>query len=218
MLEQLISRLQQCQDAIKICYQGSQVRQEKLSAEHIRNYIEKLFSDDAVITLDETELSVLNQCDEIKVRLIELDQVEFDEKILLVFNELKQMDCAVLDIACSELSLQSYGKITFALNECCSQDAQYFIGTRNGKESHLTLFLLGGYDLAAEIKPEKDLGNIQPDFNMDYSDEELVEKFMAELRHNPNVTISSLQRRYLLGFNRVVRLFDMARDKLQQKE
>ncbi|WP_324682111.1 hypothetical protein [Bibersteinia trehalosi] len=39
-------------------------------------------------------------------------------------------------------------------------------------------------------------------FDFDYADEKLVKLFTEELKQNPQISISALQRKYSLGFNR----------------
>lgn len=41
-------------------------------------------------------------------------------------------------------------------------------------------------------------------FGFDYADEKLVKLFTEELKQNPQISISALQRKYSLGFNRAV--------------
>ncbi|MGQ8820546.1 DNA translocase FtsK [Bibersteinia trehalosi] len=46
-------------------------------------------------------------------------------------------------------------------------------------------------------------------FGFDYTDERLVQLFIEELKQNPQISISSLQRKYSLGFNRAARSLEL---------
>lgn len=216
MVEQLISRLHQCQDAIKIYYQGSKVVEEKLSSEEIINYVENLLSDEGIIPLDKNDLAILNQYKEVRIRFIELSQATFDEGIIDVFNGLKTMDCAVVDIVPSSVfGLQDYHRISEVIEQYCDKNAMICLGMREARDEQLSLFVLAGYGLIDSKPAESTLFDTFAD-NGD-SDEELIATFIEELRQNPTLTVSSLQRRYSLGFNRAARNLEIAKSRLQQK-
>lgn len=217
MVEQLISRLHQCQDAIKICYQGSEVIEEKLSSDEIINYVENLLSDEGIISLDKNNLAILTQYKEVKIRFIKLAQATFDERIIDVFNGLKTMDCAVVDIVPSSVfSLQDYHRISEVIEQYCDENATLCLGMRRETgNDQLCLFIFAGYGVIDNKAIEPIVSDTLIE-NVE-SDDLLIEKFVEELRQNPTLTISSLQRQYSIGFNRAARHLEIAKSRLQQK-
>lgn len=216
MLRQLIQRIQSSQDALKIAFQGSQLQEEKLSEEDILKHIEGLFSEDAVINIDEQDLGMLNQFDEIKVRVIEFETPEFDEKYLSAFQTLKNLDCMIVNIESSlEFSLGSFYQISSLVKQCCHEDASIIIGSRKNHHNQLQLFILGGYGaIDKSVEPIAMINDSIPQNSLGYDDNELVTLFMEELRQNPLVRISTLQRKYSLGFSRVAHHLDIAKAQL----
>lgn len=217
MLEQLIKRIQSSADAVKISFQDSQFNEEKLSEEEIANHIEKLFTDENMINIDEQDLSILKQLDEIKVRLIEFETPQFDKKYLPAFKTLKNLDCAIVNVESSpEFSLDSFYQISRTVEHCCHKDAPIIMGSNLNSHNQLQLFILGGY--GAIDKAIKPISTHKPVDNssIDYYDNELVKQFMVELRQNPAITIAALQRKYSLGFNRVAHNLEIAREQVQQ--
>lgn len=209
MLEQLVQRLQQSQDAVKIIVQGSQLSEEKLSADVIASKVEEMLEEGNLLCIDDLDLLTLEQAKEMKVRLIELEQTTLNENAVQILNGLKNMDYAVVYIESSaDFAMQEYYRILDAIQQCCHEDATIIMGSRLNNEARLSLFVLAGYGEIKSNKPILVTSN-------DYDENTLLEYFIEELRQNPDISIATLQRKYELGFSRTASCLAQAREQLK---
>lgn len=193
MLNQLKQRLQQTSNSLKVTMQGGQAVKSTLSAEEIAFYLEQMLNDENTINIDEQDLNILNKMADIQIRVLDCEEEQLDVALPLLFGDITKADCIVSYIsATTEFSLEEYHLIMQEMEKSANEEATLICGNGFGADT-LQLFMLFGFD---------------------YTDEKLVQLFTEELKQNPQISISALQRKYSLGFPRAVRNLELAKQNL----
>lgn len=192
MLNTLKQRLQQT--AHQILLQENKVVKSVLSSEEISASLEKMQDDTNSLMIDEQDFAIFVPMKSVHLRTLECTETELAEQLPALIDGLKAVDGVMCYIdSPADFTLEQYHFIVEQICSISKAEVECIIGAGFESDQHIKIALLFGYQ---------------------YSDEDLIEAFIEELKENPNIRIATLQRKYSLGFTRAVRNLDAAKARL----
>lgn len=192
MLNTLKQRLQQT--AHQILLQENKVVKSVLSSEEISASLEKMQDDTNSLMIDEQDFAIFVPMKSVHLRTLECTETELAEQLPALIDGLKAVDGVMCYIdSPADFTLEQYHFIVEQICSISKAEVECIIGAGFESDQHIKIALLFGYQ---------------------YSDEDLIEAFIEELKENPNIRIATLQRKYSLSFTRAVRNLDAAKARL----
>lgn len=192
MLNTLKQRLQQTAHQIRL--QENKVVKSALSNEEISASLEKMKDDTNSLMIDEQDFAIFVPMKTVHLHTLECTEAELAEQLPALIDGLKAVDCVMCYIdSPPDFTLEQYHFIVEQICSISKAEVECIIGAGFESDQHIKIALLFGYQ---------------------YSDEDLIEAFIEELKENPNIRIAALQRKYSLGFTRAVRNLDAAKARL----
>lgn len=192
MLNTLKQRLQQT--AHQILLQENKVVKSVLSSEEISASLEKMQDDTNSLMIDEQDFAIFVPMKSVHLRTLECTETELAEQLPALIDGLKAVDGVICHIdSRPNFTLEQYNRVMEQIYSNGKAEARYIVSAGFESDHNVKISLLFGYQ---------------------YSDGDLVEVFIEELKQKPEVRISALQRKYSLSFTRAVRNLDAAKARL----